>query len=203
MTEEKRLPGRIVIFAFAALLVIALAGAYMIQQSNSNRMVLPVLGQVPEFSFTAAHTGQPFSRDDLYGKITVMDFIFTRCPGVCPVMADKMGDLYRRFDRHDEVQFVSVTVDPDYDSLPVLLEYADAQGVTDDRWVFLRGPIDEVVALAEGGLMLPMGELPAGHSSKFVLIDSKGQIRGYYNSQDDEGPLELQHHLRALSGALE
>ncbi|MBD3299538.1 MAG: redoxin domain-containing protein [candidate division Zixibacteria bacterium] len=203
MTEEKRLPGRIVILAFGALLVIALVGAYMIQRTNNERLVLPVLGDVPEFSFTAAHTEEEFSRENLLGKISVMDFIFTRCPGVCPVMADKMGQLYQRFERHDEVQFVSVTVDPEYDSLSVLREYADAQGVNDDRWIFLRGPIEEVVELAEGGLKLPMGELPAGHSSKFVLIDSKGQIRGYYNSQDDEGPLELQHHLRALSGAME
>jgi protein SCO1 len=202
MTDEKRLPGRIVIFAFGALLVIALAGAYLIQQSTSGPMALPVLGEVPPFAFTAAHSGEAFGHDDLLGKISVVDFIFTRCLGVCPVMADKMGDLYRRFERHDEVQFVSITVDPDYDSLPVLRDYADAQGVTDSRWIFLRGPIDEVVELAEGGLKLPMGELPAGHSSKFVLIDSKGQIRGYYNSQDDEGPLELQHHLRALAGAL-
>ncbi len=202
MTDEKRLPGRIVILAFAGLLVIALVGAYMIQRTNNERLVLPVLGEAPNFSFTAAHTGEEFSREELLGKISVMDFIFTRCPGVCPVMADKMGNLYQRFERHDEVQFISVTVDPEYDSLPVLREYAEAQGVNDDRWIFLRGPIDEVVDLAEGGLKLPMGELPQGHSSKFVLIDSKGQIRGYYNSQDNEGPLELQHHLRALSGAL-
>ena len=100
------------------------------------------------------------------------------------------------------MQFVSISVDPDTDSLPVLRAYARDLGVTDNRWVFLRGPIDEVVRVSEKGFMLAMGALPAGHSSKFALVDAKGQIRGYYSSDDDESQLLLQHHIRAFLGAI-
>jgi len=201
MPNERTLPGKIVIAAFAALLVIALLGAYIIQRSNRTRMALPVLGQAPEFSFTE-RSGKPFGTRDFNGKISVVDFIFTTCPGVCPVMAGRMSHLYKLFERYDQVQFVSITVDPETDSLPVLREYAKEQGVTDDRWLFLRGPIEQVSQVSEQGFKLPVGVLPAGHSSRFVLVDSKGQIRGYYASDEDESQLLLEYHIRALVGAM-
>ena len=201
MPNERTLPGKIVIAAFAALLVIALVGAYIIQRANRTRMALPVLEQAPEFSFTE-RSGKPFGTSDFNGKISVVDFIFTTCPGVCPVMAERMSYLYKLFERYDQVQFVSITVDPETDSLPVLREYAKEHGVTDDRWLFLRGPVEQVARVSEQGFMLPVGVLPAGHSSRFVLVDSKGQIRGYYSSDEDESQLLLEHHIRALVGAM-
>ena len=201
MANEKTLPGRIVVLAFGALLVIALVGTYMIQKANKTKFALPTLGDVPQFAFTE-RSGEPFSRQNLMGKITVMDFIFTRCIGVCPIMADRMGKLYETFKSYPDVQFVSVSVDPDYDSLSVLQRYATDHGVTDNRWLFLRASQDSVVALAEGGLKLPMSDLPQGHSSKFVLIDNKAEIRGYYDSDDDQSQLLLQQHIRALAGAM-
>lgn len=201
MANEKTLPGRIVVLAFGGLLIIALIGTYMIQRANRSKLALPTLGDVPQFTFTE-RSGEPFGRKDLMGKITVMDFIFTRCIGVCPVMADRIGDLYKRFESYPDVQFVSVSVDPDYDSLSVLQRYATDHGVTDNRWLFLRAPQDSVIALAEGGLKLPMSDLPQGHSSKFVLIDNNAEIRGYYASDDDQSQLLLQQHMRALAGAM-
>ncbi|MEW5702319.1 MAG: SCO family protein [Candidatus Zixiibacteriota bacterium] len=201
MPPEQRVSGRIVILALAGLLVIAMIGAYAIHLSNRSRLALPVLGQVPEFTFTE-RSGETFGRRDLMGKISVVDFIFTRCPGICPIMSGRMSRLYRQFAQHREIQFVSISVDPDYDSLPVLRAYAERQGVTDNRWLFLRGPIDEVIQLSEKGFMLPLDEPPAGHSSKFVLVDAAGQIRGYYASDADDSQLLLQYHLMALSGSL-
>jgi protein SCO1/2 len=201
MPNERAIPGKVIIIAMIVLLLISLTGAYIVHRANRDRLALPVLGKVPEFTFTE-RSGEPFGSDDLKGKITVMDFIFTRCPGVCPIMADKMSRLYELFSKHPQVQFVSVSVDPEYDSLHVLREYANDLGVTDNRWLFLWAPVDSVVALAEGGLKLPMGNLPAGHSSRFVLIDNKGQIRGYYDSDDNESQLLLQHHIRAFLGAM-
>jgi protein SCO1/2 len=201
MPNERAIPGKVIVFAMLALLIMSLSGAYMIHRANRNRLALPVLGRVPEFTFTE-RSGMPFGRKDIMGKITVFDFIFTRCPGVCPVMADKMSRLYELFAKHPEVQFVSISVDPDYDSLQILQAYAKDHGVTDNRWLFLRGPIEEVKKLAEDGLKLPMGNLPAGHSSKFVLVDNKGQIRGYYDSDDNQSQLLLEHHIRAFLGAM-
>jgi protein SCO1/2 len=201
MPHERSLPGRIVIASFAALLVIALGGAYVIHRANQSRLALPVLGEVPEFTFVE-RSGEPFGHANLIGKISVVDFIFTSCPGICPIMADRMSRLYELYEGYSEVQFVSITVDPENDSLPVLREYAVANGVTDSRWVFLRGPIDEVAWLSEKGLKLPTDNLPVGHSSRFVLVDSTAQIRGYYSSEEDASQLLLQHHLRPLVRAM-
>ena len=201
MANQRTLSGKVVVGAFGALLVIALAGAYVIQNANKDRLVLPVLGDIPKFTFTE-RSGEPFGTKDFYGKISVVDFIFTTCPGVCPIMADRMKHLYDVYKNDPEVQFVSITVDPETDSLPVLRQYAIDHGVTDNRWVFLRAPVENVMMVSEQGFKLPMGVLPAGHSSRFVLVDSKGQIRGYYNSDDDQSQLLLEHHIRALLGAM-
>jgi protein SCO1/2 len=201
MPNQRTLPGKIVIAAFGALLVIALLGAYIIQRASRDRLALPVLGQVPQFTFTE-RSGEPFGTKDFEGKISVVDFIFTTCPGVCPVMAERMSHLYKLYERDNQVQFVSISVDPETDSLPVLRQYATDHGVTDNRWLFLRGPVEQVASVSEQGFKLPMGVLPAGHSSRFVLVDSKGQIRGYYSSDEDESQLLLEHHIRALLGAL-
>lgn len=201
MPDQRTLPGKIVVAAFGALLVIALLGAYIIQRANKEHLALPVLGQVPNFTFTE-RSGEPFGTKDFTGKISVVDFIFTSCPGVCPIMAGRMSRLYKLFEQQPELQFVSITVDPETDSLPVLRQYATDHGVTDNRWVFLRAPVEQVSMVSEQGFKLAMGVLPAGHSSRFVLVDSKGQIRGYYASDDDTSQLELDHHIRALLGAM-
>jgi len=201
MANQRTLPGKIVVVAFGALLVIALVGAYIIQKANKEHMALPVLGSVPKFTFTE-RSGEPFSEKDFIGKISVVDFIFTSCPGVCPVMADRMSHLYELYKDYPEVQFVSISVDPETDSLPVLRQYAIDHGVTDNRWLFLRGPVEKVAQVSEQGFKLAMGVLPAGHSSRFVLVDDKGQIRGYYSSDDDQSQLLLEHHIRAFLGAM-
>ncbi|HWO56870.1 MAG TPA: SCO family protein [bacterium] len=201
MADIQRLPGRFVIFAMGGLLIIALVGAYMVHLSSRDRLALPVIAAVPDFTLTE-RDGSPFTRDSLMGKISVVDFIFTRCPGVCPVMADRMSRLYKLFEGRRDIQFVSITVDPEYDTPEVLREYAARQGVTDRRWLFLRGDTAAVAALSEKGFLLPTGALPEGHSSKFVLVDARGQIRGYYSTEDESSQLLLQHHIRALSTAM-
>ena len=92
MPNQPTLPGKVVIAAFIGLLVIALLGAYIIQRANRHRVVLEVLGQVPDFAFTE-RSGEAFGTEDFTGKISVVDFIFTTCPGVCPIMAGRMGHL--------------------------------------------------------------------------------------------------------------
>jgi protein SCO1/2 len=201
MTESTRVPGRFIVMAMACLLVVALSGAYIVHLANRSRLALPVIGQAPPFSFTE-RSGTSFGSEQFKGKISVVDFIFTRCTGVCPIMADRMGKLYKAFADYPNVQFVSITVDPTYDTPAILQEYATAHGVTDNRWLFLCGPIDSVALVSEKGLLLPTDSLPQGHSNRFVLVDSKLQIRGYYSSDDEQSQLLLEHHIRALSTAM-
>jgi len=184
-----------------ALLVLALllfGAGMLLRWSQDEGESLAVLDTVPDFQFTESH-GQPFGRADMMGKLSVVDFIFTRCKGPCPVMADGMERLYQHFKSDTSVQFVSISVDPDYDSLSVLRAYAAARGVTDNRWRFLRAPMDQVTTLCEQGFKLPAEDLPGGHTTRFVLVDDSARIRKYYVGTDSLDIAQLETDIAKLA----
>ncbi len=189
---------KIMIWTAAVFFVLAVAALLVLNKARQSRAEVPVLGILPNFIFTE-RDGQPFGLADMKGKINVVDFIFTHCKGPCPVMAGKMSGFYKLYAGSDKVQFISISVDPQNDSLPVLREYAARQGVTDKRWVFLRAPLDSVVNLSENGFMIAADDLPGGHSTKFVLVDGQGRIRGYYDGLDDASLEILKTHIRELA----
>jgi protein SCO1/2 len=188
MSAGKRVPW-LIILGLALGLILVVVGVFVLDQAQKSSVNLPVLGQIPSFQFTDNY-GRPFGDRQMQGKVCVVDFIFTRCVGVCPVMAESMSELYRAFRGVNDVQFVSISVDPAFDTPEVLDQYGRRQGVTDDRWVFLNGPIEEVVRVCESGFLLPAEDLPMGHSAKFVLVDRRGRIRGYFDSDEDMAPLK-------------
>jgi len=175
------------------LSVITLVVIYFARQSRSD---LIVYGKVPAFEFTE-QDGQPFGTAEMKGEINIVNFFFTSCQGPCPVMNARVAELYQKYTTSDQVRFVSISVDPDRDSLSVLQAYARAHGVTDKRWVFLRAPIDEVYKISENGFMLA-GELPSIHSTKLILVDRDLNIRGYYDSFDEESLKLLTTNVREL-----
>ena len=159
---------------------------------------LPELGPVPEFALTN-HQGQPFGTQQLRGKVWIGNFIFTRCPDICPMFTQRMREV------HDEVAptdaplvFVSFSVDPDFDTPQVLNNYAKEQGALSDRWHFLTGSTDAVKAVVVQGLKMAMDKQPLPdapqnvlHGSHFVLVDSDLQLRGYYSAKDPEKRKQL------------
>lgn len=181
----------------AIVLILGITATFVIIEARGSLGELPVLATVPKFEL-AERNGTAFGSQDMKGKISVVDFIFTSCEGPCPIMADNMSDLYRAFAGSNKVQFVSISVDPTHDRLAVLQEYALRQGVTDTRWVFLRGDLNTVKWLSESGFSLAADELPAAHSTKFVLVDEKGQIRGYYSGTDKASVNILTTHIKEL-----
>jgi protein SCO1/2 len=150
-------------------------------------------GSVPTFHLTSEE-GKAFTDEDLRGHVTITNFIFTRCPTICPVFTLKMRRVQDRTeDLGSDVQLLSLSVDPQYDTPDVLQAYAQKSGAG-DRWHFLTGDVEAMQSVVEGGLKISMarqGTLEDGtpdivHGSHFVLIDAKGQIRGYYNSDDKD-----------------
>jgi len=103
------------------------------------------------------------------GKLNVVDFVITRCKSVCPVTMVNMSELYDLYQGSDKVQFISISVDPEYDSLAVLNAFGEKYGVNDNRWIFLRVPVEDVARVCEGDIMFPDENLPGGHTSKFIL----------------------------------
>lgn len=178
-------------------LVATLCAAFIIRQAESSRQALPVLGKVPPFQFVT-QSGAPFGQQQMLGRVCVVDFIFTRCPGICPVMADRFSQLYKLYGDAADFQLISISVDPENDTLEALSRYASDHGVHNNRWVFLRGPLGDVEKLCEGGFLLPAQDLPLGHSGKFILVDRQGRIRGYYDHDSDADQALLNEHIRHL-----
>ncbi len=198
MNSRRSLTG-VFLAVITALILLGTLAYWVISRADKSRYEIPVLGQLPAFEFID-QDGQPFGSPDLEGKVAVIDFIFTRCQGPCPVMATKFVDLYNLFHGSDRVQLVSVTVDPEYDSVSVLKAYAESQGVTDNRWVFLHTSMDSLVTFSEQGLKIAADKasLPGGHSTRFVLIDTEGRIRGYYDGLDDTSIAKLKSNVKRL-----
>ncbi len=187
---------KIISIAAGGLLILLIVAVIVIQEAQESKSRLPELYEVPSFNFTESH-GRAFTKDDLLGKITVVDFIFTNCKGPCPMMSSRMAELYDLYAGTETIQFVSVSVDPERDSLQALRDYAESYGVNDRRWVFLRSGKPEVVRLYENGFKLG-GALPYDHSIKFVLVDQDAVIRGYYDSSDANGLKHLKDHINVL-----
>ena len=129
--------------------------------------------------------GEFFSDNHLKGKITVLDFFFTNCPGPCPIMTYNMKSLYDDFSNSEEVQFVAITVDPKNDNIEVLKNYAKINGITDERWQLLTSDLSNIKSLKREGFMLFADELPQGHAIKFILIDDNQNIRKYFDGTDE------------------
>lgn len=149
----------------------------------------PVLGPAPEFQLTN-RDGRVVDSSELQGSPWVADFIFTRCALSCPRMTERMLSLETM--QPIGLRRVSFSVDPDYDSPQVLQLYADSWGIADSDWLFLTGEKESIRQLVTAGFKLglddepPVGaaspEEPILHSTRFVLVDSAGAIRGYYDA---------------------
>lgn len=185
--------------AVGAMLILGLIAILVVNRANLSRSQIPIWGQLSDFEFTAAHSGQPFGLEQMKGKLNVVDFIFTNCPSVCPIMAVNMSELYELYRNSDRVQFISISVDPDRDSLEALLEYGRNLGVNDSRWVFLRAPVEQVIEVCEEQFMLAAEALPMGHTTKFILVDQHGQIRSYHEGLENESMLALKNNIRQLA----
>lgn len=197
MPQEGKTPATF-IWVLVLIFILAIAGVFVINRANISRSAIPILWEVPEFEFVE-RSGQLFGLDEMKGKLNVVDFIFTSCPNICPVMSARMSELYELYSGFDIVQFVSISVDPERDTLETLGDYAKAWGVIDDRWVFLRAEIEDVIRLSEDGFKLPAENLPMGHSNRFVLVDQNGMIRSYHDSFDDAALEALKKNIRELA----
>ena len=170
------------------IVFMGIGASWVIEKANASHEI-PIIKKVPNFKFTNQN-GDIFSHNELNDKITVLDFFFTNCPGPCPIMTYNMKSLYNDFSSSDDVQFVSITVDPENDNIKVLKNYADINGINDQRWQLLTSELSKIKSLKRDGFMLYADELPQGHAIKFILIDEHGNIRKYFDGTD-EGSLSI------------
>jgi protein SCO1 len=159
---------------------------------------LPVYGHVPEFRLTS-QTGEAFDRKALDGKLWVADFIFTHCSGPCPRMSAQMSRVQSAVAELPDVRLISFSVDPQRDTPAALAEYARRFRAEPGRWFFLTGDQKTLDALDRRAFMLGNIDGSLEHSTRFVLIDRQGRIRGYYGTSEDDPTMHLIADIRRLA----
>jgi len=201
--------GRKLLFGLLVVLLVAFVPSVVVPTLMCRRehKELPDLGTVAPFKLVS-ETGRVFSDDALYGRITIVSFIFTRCDTICPVTAMKMARIQEKtFDIGRDIKLVSFTVDPTYDTPEKLAEFAKRYGADPERWRFVTGPHDDVYKAVEGSFMTSMMRLPdkpkgipdIAHGGYFLLVDRGLHIRGKYDSDRVQQLDELMTDARYLA----
>lgn len=156
---------------------------------------------VTEFSLTE-RSEQVVTLADLRGKVWVADFFYSACPGPCPMLSSRLSEVQKQVSADDRVRLVSISTDPEKDTPAVLRQYAE-KFQAGARWLFLTGSKAAIHDLARNGFKLPFAEDPAAaepitHSTRLILVDQHGMIRGLYEGTSEEGSERLLHDLRRL-----
>ena len=162
----------------------------------SSQTDLPTLGAIAPFKLTE-HTKQAFDSASLKGKVWVADFMFTTCPGPCPRMSSQMHQVQMELEGQG-IQLVSFTVDPEHDTPEALAAYAQKFKASPGVWHFLTGEKADLNHLAKDVFKLGVVDGSLEHSTRFVLVDRTGQMRGYYLTSEPDAIPRLIKDARSL-----
>ena len=185
-------PGRTIVLAIGIGLVLAAAGgAELTLLAPPPGPKLDTLGTLPAFELTD-QTGKTFGLNELRGKVWIADFVFTRCPGICPLLTERMRKIQTRAgELGTDVQLVSISVDPAFDTPTVLTGYMAKHKADASNWHFLTGGIDAIQTVVTDGFKEvlerdhtkgPDDFMSIVHGGHFVVVDRAGHIRDYVDS---------------------
>ena len=178
----------------------------------ANRRDLKEIGKAPAFSFTN-QDNVVITNKDYEDKVYLIEFFFSTCPTICPIMNENMVKLQNEFQKDERFAIASITIDPETDTPEHLKEHAVSLGAKMKNWHFLTGPEADIYALAKKFNLFvgKNSDAPGGfeHSGLFALVDKKGMIRSrnlenmnypivYYDGTTDEGVQMLKEDIQQL-----
>jgi len=155
----------------------------------------------PDFALTDQQ-GRTVTTNDLKGHPWIADFIFTECAASCPAMTAHLAQLQSKIP--PEVKFVSFSVDPERDTPAVLLAYAKKYEADNNRWRFLTGSMNDVLAAVQGmktAIIPATKDSPLGHDTHYILMDSTGRLKDVYSSDTPSEIDRLTADANALAKA--
>jgi len=186
------------------------------RMSLSNEIVkendLIKIGPVPKFELTDQNNAK-ISDKSYLGKVYVIEFFFSTCPSICPIMNKNMKDIQKEFSKETNFGVASITINPENDTVEVLKEHANQLGITSPNWHFLTGDKEYILSLANKGFNLYAAEnkkVNGGfeHSGLFALVDKEGKIRCrkdnqgnpilYYDGLEAKGVKEIKEDIKLL-----
>lgn len=183
----------------AVFLVVVFAG------TDKWKSQSPILGNVKPFSFTTQDNTQ-FTEKDMTGKVCAVNFFFTTCKGVCPVMNNNLSKVYDIFKNENDFMIVSHTCDPETDSAAQLKHYADSMKVDIHQWVFLTGRKDSLYLAARNSYLIDDPNNNVGnindqflHSQFVALVDKFGNVRGQiYDALKPDDVKLMEENIKSL-----
>jgi protein SCO1/2 len=180
----------VIALAIAFILPLGRAIAFSGKVPSSPSLSMPL----PEFRLTNER-GEPFGSKELLGRVWVADFVFTSCPTACPKLTARMAEIqHRTRNLGDAFHLVTFTVDPENDTPERLAAYAAKHRASKSRWTFLTGPLGDLETTVVKGFKIAMGKEESSpgsgifgifHGERLVLVDAKGNVRGYYEATDE------------------
>jgi len=175
-------------------------------EQDGNMVSDTIWHTIPEFSLLNQDSVL-IDRSLIEGHVTVVDFFFTTCTTICPKMTRQMKTLAWMLEGEyfKDIKYLSISVDPEFDTPAVLREYARMMESKNPQWTLATGNKDEIYDLGVNGFFLTTQEdlSAAGgflHSEKFVLLDKEGHIRGYYNGTSPDETRDLSEDVKMLIG---
>ena len=175
---------KLVVYVVFFTLLLAAFYFFLFRGTDNWKVKMPTLSYVKPFHFTN-QDGKMITDSNLLDKITVVEYFFTTCKGICPKLNTNMKDIYTEFKDQPDFQILSHTCNPGTDSVPVLKRYADSLQVDTKKWIFVTGRKDSLYQMARGSYLLddPKNNVEKIedqfiHTQFFALVDRKGKIRG-------------------------
>jgi protein SCO1/2 len=174
--------------------------------------LLMKIGKAPSFTLTN-QDNITITNKEYEGKVYLVEFFFSTCPTICPIMNKNMVELQNHFEGQKDFGIVSITINPTYDTPQVLKEHATHLGVKNSNWHFLTGDKEYIYSLANKGFSIFAGENKDSeggfeHSGLFALVDKKGNIRSrkddfgnpivYYDGIEEKGITALKQDIKVL-----
>jgi len=195
------------VIGYSIFFVVLTAGFLIAVFAGTNRWKAksPVISYVKPFTFINQDK-QPFTENDMKGKVCAVNFFFTTCKGICPVMNNNLEKVYNDFKDDKDFMIVSNTCDPGTDSAARLKHYADSMKVDTHKWVFLTGRKDSLYLAARNSYLIDDPNNNVGnindqfmHSQFVALVDKFGNVRGQvYDALKPEDLKLMETNVKAL-----
>lgn len=195
-------------FVGYSLFFVVLLGAFfyfLFRGTDNWKRKLPTVSYVKPFSFTN-QDGKIITDADLRGRVTVVEFFFTTCKGICPRMNSSISKIYQEFKDEPDFRILAHTVQPENDSVPRLKFYADSMKIDTKKWILVTGRKDSLYKAARGSYLLddPANNLEKIedqfiHTQFLALVDKSGNVRGsVYDALKEDEMKKLSNDIRSL-----
>jgi len=158
---------------------------------------IPAYDDAPSFSLVD-QSSKVVSERDFIGTVTLVNFIYTRCRDVCPILSNDFREIASLLSSDTDFRLISITVDPDFDTPDVLTQYSERFEASADRWSFLTGDPTEIKRVIGDFHVAaePDGKGEFNHSNRSILVDKNWVVRGYY---ENENKGLIVGHMKALT----